>query len=270
MTQEPTADLITGHLERLIRLPPGTAHRTPVVFVHGAWHGAWCWDEHFLPHFARHGYPSYAFDLRGHGGSDGADRLRRTRIADYVADLEQVVRDLDAEPVIVGHSMGGVVVQKYLETHQAAGGVLLASLPPAGALPAALRLAARHPLAMLKANVSRSLWPIVATASLAREAFFSESIPDERLAEFFDRLQDESYRAFLDVVALDKVRPRRVRTPMLVLGAERDTFITEQEVHATAHAYATTPTFFPMAHDMMLEAGWTAPANHILRWLRNR
>ena len=241
-----------------------------LLFVHGAWHGAWCWQEHFLPYFARHGYPSYAVDLRGHGGSDGADRLRRTRIADYVTDLEQAVRQIDTAPVLVGHSMGGTVVQKYLETHPATGGVLLASLPPAGALPAALRLTVRHPLAMLKANGSRSLRPIVATPRLAREAFFSAGIPHERLARYFGLLQDESYRAFLDVVALDRPRPRRVRTPMLVLGADRDTFITRAEVRATARAYDTTATFFPVAHDMMLEDGWPAVADHILRWCDDR
>ena len=42
-------------------------HPAPLVFVHGAWHGAWCWDEHFLGHFAAKGYRAIALDLRGYG-----------------------------------------------------------------------------------------------------------------------------------------------------------------------------------------------------------
>jgi pimeloyl-ACP methyl ester carboxylesterase len=255
-------------LRRVHYGPSGAGGRaTPVVFVHGAWHGAWCWERHFLPYFARHGHQSYAFDLRGHGGSTGADRLRHTRIADYVDDLGRVVEDLGGAPVVVGHSLGGTVVQKYLETRSAAAAVLLASVPAAGGLGTAVRLAARHPVTMLKATVSRSLRPIVATPERAREAFFSPGIADARLAAFFSRLQDESYAAFLDVVVRVRPRPDRVRTRMLVLGADRDTFITRQEVRATARAYGTTAAFFPMAHDMMLEEGWQAVADHILRWI---
>jgi pimeloyl-ACP methyl ester carboxylesterase len=237
------------------------------VFVHGAWHGAWCWAERFLPYFARHGYAAHAFDLRGHGRSDGGHRLRRTRIADYVADLDQVVRGLDAAPVLVGHSMGSAIVQKYLETHSAAAGVLLASLPPSGGLPTALRWAARQPLAMIKANATLSIRHLVATPDLAREAFFSPGFPHERLEAYFARLQDESYRAFLDMILLDRPRPERVRTPMLVLGAERDTILTRAEVEATARAYRTEAAFLPTAHGMMLDDGWEEVAAHILRWL---
>jgi pimeloyl-ACP methyl ester carboxylesterase len=257
------------HLELVCHEPPACRRPVPVVFVHGAWHGAWCWAEQFLPCFARHGFAAYAFDLRGHGKSDGGNRLNRTRIADYVADLDQIVRGLDSTPVVVGHSMGGVIVQKYLETHRAAAGVLMASLPPSGGLPAATRWAGRHPLAMLRANATRSLRHLVATPELAREAFFSDGFPHERLMDYSSRLQDESYRAFLDMLLLDKPRPGRVRTPILVLGAERDTILTHAEIEATARAYATEPTFLPTAHSMMLDEGWELVADRILTWLES-
>jgi pimeloyl-ACP methyl ester carboxylesterase len=256
------------YLERVTREPSAPSERSPVVFVHGAWHGAWCWAEHFLGFFAQRGYPAHAFDLRGHGGSEGGSRLRWTRLADYVSDLAQVVGELDRPPVLVGHSTGGAVVQKYLERRPAvAAAVLLGSLPPAGALPATLRLAARHPLAVVKANMSLRLRHLVATPALARQAFFSEDIPADRFAKYFARLQEESYRVFLDMLALDRPRPDRVRTPMLVLGAERDTFFTRREVEATARAYAAAVAFFPMAHNMMLEDGWEEVAGHIVGWL---
>ena len=104
------------HLEVVTYEPKTGTRSTPLLFVHGAWHGAWCWAEYFLPYFAEHGYTSHALDLRGHGKSEGANRLRWTGITHYVSDVEHVVDQLDKAPVLIGHSMGGLVVQKYLES----------------------------------------------------------------------------------------------------------------------------------------------------------
>lgn len=255
-------------LEVITRLPVGAAHPTPLLFVHGAWHAAWCWETHFLDYFARHGFAAHALSLRGHGASEGRDRLRRMKISDYVADVAQLAASLPSPPIVIGHSMGGLVVQKYLEAHHAPVGVLLASVPPSGALAATLRIARRQPLAFAKANLTLSLWPLVATPALAREAFFSASMPEGQLRELSSRLQNESYRAFLDLLALNLPHSERVQTPLLVLGAEDDAVFSPAEVAATARAYRTEPILFAgMAHDMMLEAGWENVANCIREWI---
>jgi len=51
-------------------------HPTPLLFIHGMFHGAWCWDAHFLDYFAGHGFAAYVVSLRGHGNSEGGDTLR--------------------------------------------------------------------------------------------------------------------------------------------------------------------------------------------------
>src|SRR5882757_2285721 len=108
----------------------GESHPAPLLFVHGANHAAWCWDEHFLEFFADKGYRALAVSLRGHGRSPTSKPLRKCSVADYVDDVASVADTLDTGPVIIGHSMGGFVVQKYLESHDAPAGVLLASFPP--------------------------------------------------------------------------------------------------------------------------------------------
>jgi pimeloyl-ACP methyl ester carboxylesterase len=259
------------HLELISRAPGSRAHATPLLFVHGAWHGAWCWNEHFLGHFAREGFAAHALSLRGHGGSDGRSRLRWTRLAHYVADVAHVVGQLPQPPVLIGHSMGGAVVQKYLETHVAPAGVLVASMPPAGVLGAALRLARRHPIVVAKASVTFNLLALVATPKLVREVLFSSSLPEDEVRSYGERLQQESYLAFLDMLALHLPRPSRVTTPLLVLGAARDILFQPNEVEATARAYQTQAVIFPdMAHDMMLEAGWNMVADRIVAWLADR
>lgn len=255
-------------LEILAQHPQAHSRPTPLLFVHGAWHGAWCWAEHFLPYFAEHGYASFAVSLRGHGASEGRERLRRTRVADYVNDVAQVASGLSRPPVLIGHSMGGLIVQKYLEAHPAPAAVLLAPVPVWGAVKTTLRIAMRHPWLFLKANLTWSLYPIIGTPELAREAFFSSDTAAESLSRYFSRLQDESYLAFWDMLIFALPRPKRINVPLLVLGAADDTIFHLGEIEATARAYGTQAEIFPgMAHDMMLEPGWQVVAERILNWL---
>ncbi len=258
-------------LETIIREPAPGADRPTIVFVHGMWHAAWCWAEYFLPYFGQRGYLSLAVSLRGHGASDGRERLRWTSLADYVADLAQVVSRLDRPPVLVGHSMGGMTILKYLESHQALAAVLLAPAPPQGLLHCTLRTLRRYPCAFLKAGLTLSLYPIVDSPRRCRELFFSERIPDQKLQAYADRMQDDSLRALLDMIVLDLPRPKQLGTPLLVLGAANDQAISAREVRATARAYRTEAEFFPgMGHDMMLERDWELVAGRILSWLQEQ
>ena len=251
--------------------PASRVRSTPVLFVHGMSHAAWCWAENFLPYFAQHGYVSHALSLRGHGGSEGRERLRWTSLDEYISDVEQVADQMERPPILVGHSMGGMIVQKYLELHEAPAAVLLASAPPRGVLQATLRVALRHPLVFMKANFMMSMHPMVSSPQLVQEALFSADMPEDQVMSYFSRMQDESYRAYLDMMGLSLPRPERVKTPVLVTGAADDRLISPREVEATARAYHTQAVMFPcMAHDMMLEAGWKAVADQMLGWLGRR
>jgi pimeloyl-ACP methyl ester carboxylesterase len=245
------------------------SHPVPLLFVHGVLHAAWCWDEHFLDFFAAQGYRAIAVSLRGHGKSHGGERLRWTRIQEYADDVAETVAQLPTQPVLVGHSMGGFVIQKYLEHHTAAGAVLVAPAPPNGVLRATLYVARHYPVPFAKVNGLLRLGPLVATPELARDLFFSASTPDMQVNTYQQRLQDESYRAFVDMLVLNLVKTKRVkRVPMLVLGAEHDTLVTQREIHRTAAVYGAEAEIFPdMAHEMMLEPGWQAVAERIDGWL---
>jgi pimeloyl-ACP methyl ester carboxylesterase len=120
-------------------------------------------------------------------------------------------------------------------------------------------------------NLTLSLYSLVETPHLAREAFFSEDLPDKLLMEYWGQMQEESYMAFLDMAMLDLPKPANIKTPMLVLGAARDNMLKPSEIRATAHAYNTRAEFIPdVAHNSMLEQGWQAVADRILVWLKER
>ncbi|MGB3323898.1 MAG: alpha/beta fold hydrolase [Mycolicibacterium fortuitum] len=247
-----------------------TAERpVPLLFVHGMMHATWCWDEHFLDFFANKGYRVVALSLRGHGESTPKP-LRGCSIADFVDDVDLVASKLPIRPVVIGHSMGGMVVQKYLEEHAAPAAVLVASVPPSGAGTTFLRLTKRHPVrAMRTLLTTRASCVLAGTPAVARENFFSELTPDADVVRHTARL-DEEYlaRLLLPLLLLKLPKPQRITVPMLVLGGERDALFTPRQVRATAAAYRGKLEIFPeMGHDMMLEPGWMAVAESIHGWL---
>ena len=251
--------------------PPSStdaAASPPLLFVHGAWHGAWCWADHFLPYFAAHGYDAYALSLRGHAGSPTETPLRWLRIRDYADDLAAVAASLPRRPVLIGHSMGGFVVQRYLETRSAAGAILLASVPPSGALGTLWQVARRAPGALVEALLTLRLAPVVGTPERTRRLLLTDETPQSTVDSVHRRLQDESVRAFLDMLLLDlpPARPRPV--PALVLGSDSDPLVGRSATEETARAFGTAPvTVSGPGHDMMLGPSWRAVADRVLAWL---
>lgn len=252
-------------LEVISRLPPGPRHGPPILFVHGAWHGAWCWDEFFLDYFATHGFEAHALSLRAHGRSEGRAALQRSRIRHYVEDVAAVAAGLSREPILVGHSMGGFVVQKFLETHASPAAFLLASIPPSGARSMYARLMRNRPLDVLKANATLSLWPIVSDPDRARRLLFSAATLRDDAVRYHRLLQDESMLGFLDCLALERVAVNKVRSPVHVIGAADDAIVSAAEVRATARAYGTEALVFDnVAHDMMLDPNWKDVADGVI------
>jgi len=256
-------------IETITRKPVTQTHKTPLLFVHGMWHGAWCWDEYFLPFFAEHGFHVTALSLRGHGGSAG--KIRGNTIANYVSDVEQVAKTFDTPPVVIGHSMGGFLTQKYLERNTAPAAVLLGSNPHFGLWPTFFRMARHSPLMVWKVLTQLRMRPVVETPEAARWALFSNDMPKKQLLKYYKKLDDESFRMFIDLLGLNLASPKKVKTPLLILGAENDNAITPNQVHATARAYGLQAEIFPnMAHDMMLEKDWESVTRRILVWLDGR
>lgn len=255
-----------GDIELITRSPTGPARATPLLFIHGAYTGAWCWDEHFLPFFAEAGYVAHALSLRGHGRSAGRQHLDSLGIADYVADAVAVAEGLGGAPALIGHSMGGMVVQKYLERAEAPAAALLAAVPPQGLWSSALGLAFSKPGLMRELNALLS-GGRVALESL-REALFAQPVGSDELLRYFRLMQPESHRALWDMTLFDLPQPHRMhRPPLLVLGGEHDHLIPASQVALTARTYGVQAEIIPgMGHGLMLERDWERVARRLLAW----
>lgn len=122
---------------------------------------------------------------------------------------------------------------------------------------------------LLKSNLLLRLQPFVRTPALARQMFFTPETPQAIVDDFFARLQDESYLAFIGTMVV-LPRPRRIQVPMLVMGAERDAIFSVAEVRRTARAYRTEAEIFSgMSHDMMLDPDWHKVAERVDSWIRS-
>jgi pimeloyl-ACP methyl ester carboxylesterase len=255
-------------LEVISKLPSSPRQVPPILFVHGAWHGAWCWDEFFLGYFAAHGFESHALSLRAHGASDGRAQLHRSRIRHYVEDVAAVAAALSSSPILVGHSMGGFVVQKLLEIQSSPGAFLLASIPPSGARSMYARLMRNQPLDVLRANATLSLWPFISDPDRAQRLLFSAATPRDDAVRYHRLLQDESMLGTLDCLALERVDVSRVRSPIHVIGAADDAIVADYEIKSTARAYGTEAIVFDnIAHDMMLDPNWGTVAESMMQKL---
>jgi non-heme chloroperoxidase len=260
---------LESRLEIRKRLPASATRKPPLLFVHGGYCDAWCWEPHFLPWFASRGYPCHALSLRGHGASGGAHTLFMAGLDDYEADVEHVAGELDAPPVLIGHSMGAAIVERIVAKRPVRGAALLAPVPPAGLLPMATRLAAEHPEYLLHMSGLDPARLSSTVLDTLRPFYFSTDVAPEILLEATQHLYAESPRALLDLsLRLHWALPARDGRPVFVLGAAGDRICTPDDVQATAHHHGVEATIVPgLAHMLMLERRWRLAAEALDDWL---
>ncbi len=223
-----------------------------------------------MPYFASLGYDTYALSFRGHGASDGKERLRFHSIRDYVEDIETAVEQLPSKPVIIAHSLGGFTLMHYLQHEAPRAVIFLAPVPPIGVRNLTLRTAIGYPFRLLYCHLTGSLRHVVNRKELVRDLFFANDIPDEKLERIFAKVGDESFRAYLDCLFLALPKPVDIdQIPRLVLRAELDRIVTPTEIEITGNFLNTRPKMIRnLAHDMMLDANWRAAADYVANFLR--
>jgi pimeloyl-ACP methyl ester carboxylesterase len=261
------AETSTEHARAEPRSEAGTdrAVRPPLLFVHGAWMGAWAWHDNLVPWLADRGWECHTFDFRHHGSRGGPKSLRRTRIRDYVDDLAAEVSSLPRLPMIVAHSMGALVAQRYLEERTLPGAVLLAPVPLGGVWLATWRTMRRHPLKYVQANVTMDLGPAVDSPRMVRSLLVDPDTDEATVASIVARAGGESYLAYLDMLFVTRPRPQLVQTPVAIIIGERDRLFSVREARKLARAYGVDATVVPAAaHQLVAGPRWERVAQAVL------
>lgn len=186
---------------------------------------------------------------------------------DYVDDVLQTVLTLKNKPVLIGHSMGGAVVQKllYLYPDKFKAAVLLATVPPNGMLKDLLRLT------FTNFNKARQMFLFNngKSESFPASLLLSNELSPEKIEKYTRLLQPESTKACKELVGNIVPKSINVNVPILVVNSKKDCMFSERTGRYTAKVYKTEPVILEnVSHDMMLDPNWKLVADQILTFLR--
>ena len=270
--------------------------RPPLLFLHGSFHGAWCWEEHFLPYFSSLGYPSVAISWRGTGGTFAGDGVKKVKIAEHEADLRSILEKLptivnrsmeNSRPVVVCHSFGGLAVMKHLEWRQDSVKELKAIanfcvVPPSGNGKMTLRYLRRSLRDSWKVTAGLAMKKCYKDLELCKELFFTAegkcTVSDEKVRQYMSYFERDS-RATIDLLDLGKQLPSAVADlngrapfmdrlpPTLVAGGTYDFIVDHVGVEETASYYGTSAVYVDSPHDVMLGKEWKRGATVLEEWL---
>lgn len=240
--------------------------------THGAFCGGWAF-ERFRGPFEAAGFTVLAPDLRGHGAAEGAGRVIGVSMGDYARDVAALCDAQGTPPVLIGHSLGGLVAQLAARRTKLAALVLLAPSPPWGVAGSSLEEAiTAFGLQMLGAFAGGAVDP---DRELMRRYSLSRMPPDEREA-VVARMHAESALAlsqtlnwWLDPFMTTSVGPGALPCPTLALVGAEDLVHPPATVAQTAERIgAAFEVIRGMSHWLVGEPGWDAVAERVLRFLR--
>lgn len=243
----------------------------PIVMVHGAFCGGWVFDAFRAP-FEAIGHTVHTPDLRGHGPNDRESAVVGVSMRDYASDIVGLCRSLSEPPILIGHSMGGLVAQLAARRCDLKALVLLAPSPPwgvaAGTIEEAVTAFGLH---MLGPFWFQAVSP---DPGLAR-AYSFDRLPKPERDACLARLRPESGRAlfetlnwWLDPLMTTSLGPGPLKVPSLVLAGSRDVVHSSGTVRQTAERIGGAFLEMPgMSHWLPGEEGWENVARASLEWL---
>lgn len=254
------------------RSPARPSKMPPLLFIHGGYVNAGCWDIHFLPWFAAQGYDCHAIDLSGHGLSEGRDCLDYFGLDDYIEDALQKIASFDRPPIVIGHSMGATVTEGILLRQPVEAAMLLSPVPTIGTLGAVMRLASCYPQFFIEITRLSRLEVTEDNLLLMRNVYFSPQMPPQDLLTFTHLIQEESQRVVTELMMLAwKLQPQRPKLPVLVMGGELDLLFPPSLLPFVARRWqADLEIVADTGHVIMLDVQWENVAKRMLSWLKRQ
>lgn len=248
-----------------------------IVLIHGAWLTPLSWGR-FQRRFEATGYNVVAppwphtdmpiEQLRGRPSPE----LKKLTVGKLVDHYEAVVRALPEAPILMGHSYGGLIVQKLLDRGLGVAGVVLDSVPMGGVLPSVRMLRSAMPVFLKLFGWNRVL-------TMSFESFsstFAQTLPEDMKRSYFDRYiaptPGRIYYQGAMAIGTGIESGNKTRPPLLLIAGEKDLTITPADVRATYLKQKRSPsltemkTFPGRSHFLAVEPGWEEVADFALEW----
>ncbi|WP_214318678.1 alpha/beta hydrolase [Nonomuraea sediminis] len=234
---------------------------TPVVFIHGAWLHASSWES-WNERFSSFGFAARAPGWPGEPATVGEARRHPETLHELGLDAltdhyARIVRSFDTPPVIVGHSVGGLIAQHLLGTNAGSAAVAIAPAPAPG-----------------------ERWPVSMDAGTFRR-LFANAVTEQESAELFERhVVPGSPRLLAELGGGGAVQGvdhgNTGRGPLLLISGQEDRLVPDHVTRAVYKLYGDSTAVsslkqFPdRAHSLVVDSGWRAVADYVLVWLAER
>jgi pimeloyl-ACP methyl ester carboxylesterase len=245
---------------------------TPIVMVHGAFCAGWAFDG-FREPFEAAGHPVIAPDLPGHG-ADGGPPVTGQSMSDYARAVRLVIEAQGEPPILIGHSLGGLVAQMAATRARVAGLILLAPSAPWGVTGST----AEEAISAVSLYALGPYWALAVDPDYpAARRYLFDRLPRAVRRATFARLVPESGRAlwetlnwWLDPFATTLVGGGGVCAPVLAIAGGLDAIHPAATVRATAGRLGGETLVFPdMSHWLVGEPGWEDVAGACLGWMES-
>lgn len=245
---------------------PRMPSKPPILFLHGAFSGPEIWTRFVAPWFASRGHRISSPRL-----SDPFP-LRPARLRDYVRRAAAAADALGEPPVVIGHSLGGLVGQHLAARRRVAGLALVSSPGPAGLGPSLWQLSSGAPRVLASLLVTQAGGGARLGVDAVRHALFTDETPDAWIRKVMQPLTQESPLVLLDGLTWDFPPWFLVRrVPVLALLGDQDAFVPLTDLWGTALAYgAETEVMRGFGHGLPLDPRWKALAWRLNAWLDER
>ncbi|PTQ89496.1 alpha/beta hydrolase [Agitococcus lubricus] len=247
-----------------------------IFMIHGMWGSAWYW-QNYQRYLEAKGYHCIATTLRYHDVDPTQaphPELGSLSLDDYLNDLEQEILALGVKPIIMGHSMGGLLAQLLASRGLAKAVVLITPASPAG-------------IVALTPSVIKSFWSILTTWRFWQKPMrlsFDEAVyamlhllPASQQQQVYANMVYESGRAafeigywLFDMQRATRVPTNKVTCPILLIAAQEDRITPVSVQRKIADKYKELVTYreFPNhAHWIVQEEGWEHVVGYIEDWL---
>jgi len=238
-----------------------------LITIHGAWHGPESMAN--LSHYYNDKFRAVVnLQLPGHGEEEHDPWLT---IGDYVKFVRKEIQKITGPKVAIGHSMGGLVLEKCLQTEDCScdAAIFLAPVPTCGALPLTFKnlLTPQFAAGGWKSLLTSNLRHMVDTPEKVKRLFFSEDTDQSVIKECHQALGSESFLAYLGML------PPRLNIgdlnadKKLLIAAQNDALFSVWQQRITAWQYGAVFDVVPTAHDAMLDTNWPVVTSIIDGWL---
>ncbi len=250
-------------------LPETETGLPPVLLVHGICVSTWCF-EHFLKGFAAHGFPTYAVPLSGREGGRPGD-LGKLTIGDFADDVRDalvwIAHEHGQRPILLGHSMGGLIAQKVAAENEVAALVLISPAPPRG-IPL---INPRLWISQLRALPQILRGKAIVADMREMDSVALNHIPvDQRVALHPQFVPDSSRAArelSLGAIVVDE---NRIRCPVLCVTGADDRLVPPAVTGRVAARYhAAVWTYADHGHFIVMEPGVEKVIADLAQWLEH-